>query len=241
MIGLVLMLSSCSAKATPTDWSRDTNECQITSSATINGTSAGFVGCRVHYYADGEVVTVQLVTAGTSGSFLEPAPGWLVINTNANSPENATLTAGTVSGGVLPLSVPLNSASLIYVMSSGALASGSGPLQVGSNVVYPSTREMDLNATFDGIILAASSGNLSMAGAVTVHAGAATGGGGGGGGGAGGGPCNQSACARYTNACSAGGMAPCYCAAACECACANDPCEAENRTNAAQLGTTCSY
>jgi hypothetical protein len=62
----------------------------------------------------------------------------------------------------------------------------------------------------------------------------------------GGGSCDadrQQACNDLVSQCAANSFsqAPCYCAAACECACAGDPCEQPNRQSAASLGTTCSY
>jgi hypothetical protein len=51
-----------------------------------------------------------------------------------------------------------------------------------------------------------------------------------------------SRCQSYTNQCNAGGMAPCYCAAACVYGTAGDRVnEQKYRAEAARLGTTCSY
>ncbi len=105
-------------------------------------------------------------------------------------------------------------------------------------------RKLNVIGSFDGLKMLSELGELGTAsGSIALQLEAKIVAEASGAGGGGGGSCNQAACDAYANECQNNevSQAPCYCAAACLCACSNDPCESDNLANASALGTTCSY
>jgi hypothetical protein len=219
--------------------------CTLQSSLHLStNASETWTGCQLHYEASNQVYTWQLLPPGTSGSLSSPGPGWITLSLNGNSPENATISLGSVISPQ-PASVPIDQVIFVYGLSGGQRAGGTGSLSVGSNNVNTNGGGGALSAQFNvqltgGGVL---TGSMSAV-AAAAQASASSGGTSDGSSGSGGGSCNQNACTDYMNMCSGNptSQAPCYCAAACDCACSSDStCEQQNKASAAQLGTTCTY
>jgi len=231
---LLACTASCGTDAGE-DWTLEPNQCSLSAgTATIGGRPAQWTSCRAHYYADGQVLTIQLMRAGSSGSFLFPGAGWLNISVNLNTAERTTLPL-RFAGSDVPAAVPVGVLSVTYTSPTGSRTIATGQMPVGDNNLSPGFPNVNFEGQLDGVMV----GGEAAGGAFAVHTAAATGGGGSGGGST----CtNHPECDGYTRQCSAGGLAPCYCAAACVChACGDAACERQNRASAQPLGTTCSY
>jgi hypothetical protein len=237
---------------TTTTW--EAKACSLNASPTFTETT-NWVDCRAGYFEEGSGIPsqfiLQLMTPGSRGSFIEPAAGWLTL-TFAGDQTPGTLVAMSSNG-----LVPLGSVSAQYAGQNGA----GGRLRGGTVSMTSFTMaargsdapssEFSTEMDFDLSTPTSSGGTASLTGSLRVRAsnqpvssgtgGAGGTGGTGGTGGSGGGTCNRAACDAYTAQCGGTALAPCYCAAACECACAGNTCEQQNRSRAQQLGTTCSY
>lgn len=241
---VLIALSGCSSEDENQLFTMETNACQLTSTARVAGNDARWAGCRAQFSGSPyNVLTMQFLTPGTTGSFISPGPGWLTISVSGESAEYTSLAVDDSDGSVLPVSVDPHSVSVYYFDANARKVFARGSLQVGRNTVYTRLGTVVFSAVLDGVTLDVTNGAFGdegqgavpvpLSGMVTV---APVMGGGGGGG--------QSDCSGYTNTCSTCGtcQAACYCAAACVCHNAGDSsCEAQNRQSAQSLGTTCSY
>jgi hypothetical protein len=249
VLGLMGMAAAgCSTADHDLVW--ETSECRVTGDArVVDGNNAPigspFAGCRIHYFADGQILTVQLMAPGATGNFVAPGNGWLAVNENIQTAEQTSV---SVDGRLesLPVEMPANEAAIIYITPEGQKLGGTGTLGFGANILHhvPGSDggAVEMELSFSGVHFAAAGD--AMTGSVSVVAqigGLAASDGSTGSGNPG--VCDQSACDGYSNECANNGVsqAPCYCAAACLCHCSGDACEQGNRDSAQMLGTTCSY
>jgi hypothetical protein len=95
---VLLALAPCSSCDESRDaWLIEWPDCTLASDATFLDRRLDFSGCRV-YWSPGDVVTVELMTPGTTGSFLAPGDGWLKMSLSGASEPDTRLTivlAGT--------------------------------------------------------------------------------------------------------------------------------------------------
>lgn len=229
-------LTGCALEEELSSFVVELDQCQASSSGTVGGVNANWVGCRAHFSGSpSNVLTMQFVTPGTTGSFIAPGPGWLTISVSVDSFEHTTLSIDNRDATVLPTNVSPTSAAVYYFDKNGRKSFASGSLRVGRNTVYTALYQVVFDASLDDVTVNVNSLALvptKLGGSIQLAPAGA-------GGGAGG---SQASCAALTNQCVEGGQAACYCAAACECYNAGDAtCEMQNLQSAMQLGTSCSY
>jgi hypothetical protein len=217
-------------------------DCRLDGSAMVAGASSSFTGCRAYYGAETEVLTLQLVTEGTSGSFLEPGPGWLAMSVDSRESAPATLRVETAaSAAPVPVQVPRGTSSVTYRDESMGQVPASGRISLSRFTFSRDQKRLEAEANLDGVQIGGGAGSRSLGGGFSLQAAATAGSGSGkspsptttppptGGqtsGGSGGCADNGASCTkdptvvRWQSQCQGQiGQAACYCAAAATYAC----------------------
>lgn len=174
----LILFSGCGTDPNPSnikeEWFIESDKCRVSSSVRINNTETNFIRCRAKYidFGKGGVVTIHF-DPGTSGSFMLPGNGWLILNYNANHPAAGTIPADKTNLSDIPESVPDNTVSIHYYDPTGVKYIGSGSIKVNTNVVSSYSKWIVLDADFSEIQLTATSGeiNIPMDGSITSKAG----------------------------------------------------------------------
>lgn len=99
------------------------------------GAQARWVGCRAGYFpgvaGSTDVFELELLTAGSSGSFASPAPGWLAIAlSGSQAPGNVRVSPH--SGGAAPATMPAGAASVVFYTQSGEQVYGTGSMNLSA-------------------------------------------------------------------------------------------------------------
>ena len=189
------------------------------------------------------------MTPATTGSFIAPGHGWLSLSESGDTLDNTSVVVDDSGGSQVPTSVPTTAIAVYYFTETGTKLFARGTVGLSNNTIGVGTPNyVSFGANLDGIMLPVSmTESHQLAGHIEVSAAGAVDEGNPGdmGGNAGTPGCTSggsNACNGYVTACEAGGIGPCYCAAACVCHYSCDPsCEQQNRANAATTNTTCSY
>jgi hypothetical protein len=257
-LAIGLSLVACTEPEANPSWVMETTDCELATSATIGGEPALWVDCRAFWSGlPFEILTVELLTAATTGSFIAPGPGWLSFSVSGKAPENATLVVDDTQASQVPVSVPEHAISIYYFTPDSdtgfptkVLAEGS--VDVGSNLIdVSSSPSVSFSAVLEGVVLRPSANErIPLGGEIRIAAAKPRPPEGNAGDVGGNGPTSgcsagdSSSCDVSLAQCAGNptAQAACYCAAACVCHYACDPsCEQPNRASAAALGTTCSY
>lgn len=250
VVALFASLVLACAKET-TVWEAD--RCRIGQPPTLqlaSGETPQWVGCRAMYATEvagiPATLFLQFITAGTSGSFVDPAPGWLSVTVTGIDEASGTL-------GVVPstASSSVPAAEVYYAPlpnSEGEPGTGgkmtSGSLVIRSVDFDPDGDPKSSTFNFEAEIAAATADEGAIArGGFAVFApepedadsqspGPVTEG-----------PaCSSTECDRWSLQCNGTTQAPCYCASACLCYCSGDnACALSNAKSARDLGTDCPY
>lgn len=244
------------AKDSPIIW--EVGDCNLVGNGDFSSCKvAKWLGSRVYYSGKGgnRVVTIQLMRAGTQGSFLFPADGWLCISYNVETSQFATIPITNSVFSQLPLSVPVNEATVVYYDdSTGYKMPVNGSIVFSDNMfdMNGETGTFNVGMDFSQMYVTMHGADIPLTGSMAISGdnipippspstSAASGGSTDPNSSAG---CNinQSSYNNYFSQCQAGGIAPCYC---CSAALYHSYCkypeEQAERAKAAQLGTTCSY
>lgn len=205
----------------------DFDQCELSQNATLSGGGSSralsWTDCRIWVDSDlTKSAIVQFAIPGTSGSFASPGNGWLSLS--------------------IPLAGATQQFRSDYIFPDGTRALVSH--NIGAEAISFDRSSARFSSSLSTISFQTGGGQMWRFGGSAL-ASAATGGesaeGGSGTGSSSTAP-SGARCQALVNQCAAGGIAPCYCAAACAYAAAGDRAgEQGERAKAQQLGTTCSY
>lgn len=253
----VLFYDSCE-KGNYGNYYWENDQCTIYGDGNFTSTiNANWLGarayCKITKEESTSMIEVELMQAGTSGSYLYAGHGWLTITLNTNTAQYVSVPITNDVFTSLPETMDKNEATVFYFNDSGGRIPCEGNLILGENIVDVDGESgsfalgVDLSEVTVNIngTLIPMKGSFQISGTnVIVQESAATGSGSASGGSPPSSDCSisQSAYNAYYAGCEDLVISDCYCAAAAACAAAcDDACEQENRNSALQLGKTCSY
>ena len=123
-LALCLLLAGCGVTSNE-PFLVDTADCAVVNNFKIDDQATAWNDCRVYWSAATNVLTVELTTPGTSGSFLAPAPAWIRASVQVPAGEvNATLQSVEHPVSTLPVSVAMGELALdLPTVQCGKLAS----------------------------------------------------------------------------------------------------------------------
>jgi hypothetical protein len=124
-LALCLLAAGCGATSTE-PFLVDTADCAVVNNFKIDNQATPWNDCRVYWAAGTDVLTVELTTPGTSGSFLAPAPAWIRASVQVPLGDvDAMLQSTAHPASTLPSSVAAGEIALdLVVADCGKLASG---------------------------------------------------------------------------------------------------------------------
>lgn len=129
-----VLLSSCDDDEGDALIEWDQDYCEISSNLTSNE-GLQWTAVRARYSGgDSKILTVQLMTPGSSGNWILPGDGWITLSVQLESPISGTLKA--VDSGTLPTSLKTDEISAYFTNpSSGYNIPFTGTIEVSSNII----------------------------------------------------------------------------------------------------------
>jgi hypothetical protein len=135
-LALCLLAAGCGVQSTDS-FIVETTDCAVVNNFMIDDQPTPWNDCRVYWGAPAsDVLTVELTTSGTKGSFVAPDASW--IRASVQAPVNGMLTSATHASGSLPGEVAANMIAIdLPVGACGNIASSGVMIDtmadVGSN------------------------------------------------------------------------------------------------------------
>lgn len=133
-VWFVVALAGCGTTS-PAPFLIETTDCALVNNFTVNGAPSAWNDCRVYWSgAPDEMLTVELTTPGSSGSFLEPG-AWVraTAHVPGGSLNGALTTVAYMPADVLPTSLAADQLALhMTIIGCGDVGSSGGRLQMNT-------------------------------------------------------------------------------------------------------------
>ncbi|MFD2573554.1 hypothetical protein ACFSUS_23140 [Spirosoma soli] len=156
----------------PIEWA--SNNCSVSGFGGLANQNVNWLEARARFSGGNKVFTLQLMNAGTSGSFIMPGKGWLTISLHLDTGENITVPITNKKQSPLPAEVPLNEATIVYTdAQTGQNTYLQGNIKLGRYSLTRSEERFEIDVSLDGMRLP---NGDSFYGDISVESQASTGG-----------------------------------------------------------------
>ncbi|HEX5060597.1 MAG TPA: hypothetical protein VFV99_14615 [Kofleriaceae bacterium] len=104
MVLVCLAVAGCGVKSNE-PFLLDTADCSVVNNFKVDNQATPWTDCRAYWSGTSNVLTVELTTPASMGSFLAPAPMWIRASVQVDADVNATLRSVAHPASALPSTV----------------------------------------------------------------------------------------------------------------------------------------